>query len=148
MIKESLVFSFCLLLAGCASAGALYVQDVNRPLIELQKIAAKCAPLGLRSTSQNGREFFSQYFQTENRKFKKAEKNQERRFAHILILGDQRPYRIEILVKIERVDPSKDSGYSVVGMDQSLAKVVRNRIRQQLNKRREELNIIDDFRVF
>jgi hypothetical protein len=125
-----------------------------RSLADLQKIAAKSMPLGLRQTSPNGREYFSDYFIASDRKFKPAEKSPVRSYAHVLVLGDRRPYVIEVLVHTEKASKAamaasgNTTGYEEIGLDKGLAKVVRKRVLQQLNKRREDLNIIDDFRVF
>ena len=121
---------------------------MDRPLADLQHLAAKSLPLGLRKTSPNGREFFSNYFITNGRKFKLADKGPERRYAQILVLGDRRPYTLDVVVQIEKVDANAPGGYSIVGTDVGIAKVVKKRLQSQLNKRREDLNIIDDFRVF
>lgn len=148
MIRAFTLIVLLLTLSGCFSPGRLTMSDVDRPLAELQKIAAKCVPLGLRTTSPNGREFYSNYFQAHDRKFKSADKQPERRYAQITILGDRRPYKVEVTVLVERTDTSSLTGYSAVATDLGLADVVKNRVLQQLNKRREDLNIIDDFRVF
>ena len=124
------------------------VNDLDRPLTDLQRIAAKSMPLGLRNTSPNGREYFSNYFQAVDRKFKPAEKENDRSYAHVLVLGDRRPYNIQIFVHKERKSTQAVSGYEEIGLDVGLARTVRKRIIAQLNKRREELNVIDDFRVF
>ena len=136
-----------LFLVSCATKGAVSIPDLNRPMADLQRIAAKSLPLGLRKQSANGREFFSHYFETKNRKFQMAQRGGERRYAHILVLGDRRPYKIDVVVHLERVDP-KTKTYVEVGADLRLAKVIRQRIAQHLSKRREDLNFIDDFRVF
>ncbi len=126
----------------------MMVADLDRSLVDLQRIAARSMPLGLRSTSPNGREYFSNYFQTVDRKFKPADTEKERHYAQVLVLGDRRPYNIQILVHRERKSSTAVSGYEEIGLDLGLARAVRKRILSQLNKRREELNVIDDFRVF
>lgn len=106
-------------------------------------------PLGLRKTSPNGREFFSNYFVTEGRKFKPADKLPQRMYAHILVLGDRRPYSMQVIVHREKAVAGRGAtGFEDVGTDQGIAKVIRRRVVQQLTKRREDMNIIDDFRVF
>lgn len=145
--KVSFLIAYIVIVSGCATNGAATIPEVNRPLADLQKIAAKSLPLGLRKTSENDRELFSHYFETRDRKFRPAQKSEERRFAHIFILGDRRPYQIDVVVQIERRE--KDSPtYVEAGTDAKLAKVIRQRIVQHLSKRREDLNFIDDFRVF
>lgn len=137
-----LAFTFWL---GCSTRGTLEVANLDRPLTDLQSIAARSMPLGLRRTSANGREYFSNYFLAADRRFKPADKGPERSYAHILVLGDRRPYDLEILVHRERLE---GSAYVEFGLDQRIAKVIRSRVVQELTKRREDLNIIDDFRVF
>ncbi|MGE0762903.1 MAG: hypothetical protein AB7N80_06465 [Bdellovibrionales bacterium] len=148
MLLRTFAFAVLVILCGCVSPGGLTVGEVDRPLSELQHIAAKSLPLGLRTTSANGREFFSNYFVAAGRKFKAAEKLRERKYAQIQVLGDRRPYKIQVYVQNERTDAASQTGYSNVGTDLGLAKVIKRRVQQQLNKRREDLNIIDDFRVF
>ena len=64
-------------------------------------------------------------------------------------MGDSRPYAVEVFVTREkRVLRGDDFTYAVVGHDSRLAKELAARIQEQLSKRREDRNIIDDFRVF
>lgn len=149
MRKLVLFSAWALLITGCVTKGANNLTDLDKPLADLQKVVVKSLPLGLRQTSPNGREFYSNYFVAKDRKFKPAANLAERNYAHVLVLGDRRPYDIQIMVKKERMDPAKRAaGYVEAGSDQSLTEVIKKRILLQLNKRREELNIIDDFRVF
>jgi hypothetical protein len=135
--------------AGCSTPGGYKIENLDRPLLDLQAVASKSMPLGLRKTSVNGREYFSQYFIASERKFKPAEKSPVRSYAHIFVLGDRRPYTIQIIVHREKLTKVNGStAFVETGLDHPVAKVVRSRVVQQLNKRREELNIIDDFRVF
>lgn len=93
-------------------------------------------------------EWSSNYFLTRGRKFVPAQTAPRRMYAHVYILGDRRPYVVEVYVKKERrVSPGTNT-YADDGLDQELARVIQKRIQQQLSKRREELNIIDDFRIF
>ena len=133
------------LLISCSTPGGLTVPDVDRPLLDLQRIASKSLPMGLRSVSTNGREYFSKYFIVVGRKFKSAEKLVERKYAHLLVLGDRRPYTIQVIVPIEKSIGGKTV---IIGTDSAVAEVIRKRIRQQLTLRREDPNIIDEFRAF
>ncbi len=135
--------------AGCASWGSgVRIENLERPLNELQRAASMSLPLGQRRVDKNGLEFFSRYFVTKGRKFMPAETAPVRYFAHVYILGDRRPYVIEVFVKREKRVSPRGGDYAEDGTDQELATVVQRRIQQQLSKRREEVNIIDDFRVF
>lgn len=130
------------------SFGSVSISDVDRPLLDIQKIVQRSLPLGLRETSANGREFYSNYFLPKDRRFKPAEKLPERYYAHILVLGDARPYNIQVRVRRQKVESVREGIYRDLGSDQTIAKAIQRRVQDQLNKRREDLNIIDDFRVF
>jgi hypothetical protein len=137
------------LVAGCVSMPSVQVEGLNRPLADLQKIAARSLPLGQRKISSNGREFYSNYFVALAHEFKPADSLSNRNFAQILVLGDRRPYAIQVVVYREQFSNElSGGGYRTSGTDQTLAHVVLNKINRELNKRREDLNIIDDFRVF
>lgn len=134
---------------GCASWGTgIRIENLERPLQEIQKAVAQSLPLGQRRIESGGMEFYSQYFLTRGRKFVPAQTAPRRLFAHVYILGDRRPYVVEVYVKKERRVSPNSNAYAEDGLDQGLAKVIQQRIQQQLTKRREELNIIDDFRIF
>ncbi len=148
MIQKVLVVLGCAFLTGCMSFGSVSISDVDRPLLDIQKIVQRSLPLGLRETSTNGREFYSNFFLAKDRRFKPAEKMPERYYAHVLILGDARPYTIKVHVRRQKVESVREGIYRDLGADHSLAKAIQRRIQEQLNKRREDLNIIDDFRVF
>ncbi len=51
-----------LFLSGCVSTNAIRIENLNKPISDLQKIVISGLPVGLRSQSTNGREFYSQYF--------------------------------------------------------------------------------------
>lgn len=128
---------------------ALKINEVDRPLGELRAIVAGILPTGQRAVSPNGRELLSRHFVVEGPEFKPAADALTRYFARILILGDRRPYNIEILVTQEkRVLKNEQFTYAVTGYSSRLAKELEKRLRTELTKRREDLNIIDDFRVF
>lgn len=148
-----LVICLCFSLAGCATLGnrnSVTVKDIDWPLSELRSIAATVLPTGTRAISPNGRELLSRHFILEGRTgYKPAADATERYFAQVLILGDRRPYDVEILVTLERrVLRGNQFTYIVEGYDYKLAKELEVKLRQELTKRREDLNIIDDFRVF
>jgi hypothetical protein len=129
---------------------ALLVNDIDWPLAELRTVAASILPVGQRAISPNGRELLSKHFILEGaRGYKPAGDATERYFASVLILGVRRPYDVEILVTLERrVLRGNQFTYIVDGYDYKLAKELERKFRQELTKRREDLNIIDDFRVF
>lgn len=148
MRRLFLSLSSLFLLTNCASFGGAKIENVNRSLMDLQKHVTKALPLGLRKTSPNGREFYSNYFIARDRNFRPADNLPVRSYAHILILGAERPYLIRIYVQNERAVSGGSHEYSDDGGDPAMARVIRQRLDDQLNKRREDINIIDDFRVF
>jgi len=146
-----ILFSF---LTGCASSlgnrNALRINEVDWPLGEIRAVVASLLPAGQRGMSPNGRELLSRHFVLEGRSgYKPAGDATERYFAQFLILGDRRPYDVEILVTQERrVLRGNQFTYVVTGYDTRLAKELERKLRTELTKRREDRNIIDDFRVY
>ncbi len=105
--------------------------------------------MGVRTVSPNGREFLSKYFVIGEKEYKPADDALDRYYVQIIVLGDRRPYDIEISATREkRVLRGEDFTYVVTGHDRRLAKELVTQLREQLTKRREDRNIIDDFRVF
>lgn len=123
------------------------IDNLDIPLQILQKQVVATLPLGLRTNSVNGREFYSKYYIPSKKGNMAAANSRNRYSAHFIILGDRRPYNIEIsVIKEERDDDN--SGYYETGHEERLAKELETSLRTRLTKRREELNIIDDFRAF
>ena len=154
MLTKHLLFFAVLTLTGCATAlgnrNAMKVQAIDWPLGELRAVATSVLPVGPRATSPNGREILSRHFTLEGaRGYRPAADATERYYASILILGDRRPYDVQILVTLERrVLRGNQFTYIIEGYDTRLAKELERKFRLELTKRREDLNIIDDFRVF
>lgn len=138
-----LIFNFIL---GCTTTGSLTIDNLQVSIGDLQKLVTSQLPLGLRQQSQNGREFSSEYFVVKQGDYVQAVSSARRNYAKISILGDRRPYNLEIIVFAEERDGSGQ--YRVVKYDEGMARVISRRIEQALHKRREDRNIIDDFRVF
>ena len=138
------------LLTSCSSLyKPLRVDEVQSPLAEIRHEAMKALPLGLRLSSPNGRELNSLYYIIKNGQYVDAVDQNQRWTAKIVIPGERRPYDVEIYVfKEVRVDSSHGIEYRTVGQDLRLAKRVKDELLKRLAQRREDLNIIDDFRVF
>jgi len=156
MLKPLLVavIAAFMLSAGCASFSttpnyALLIKNVDWPLQDLSSLVAYELPTGLRTTSENGREFYSKHFILDGPKYKPAGDAVERYTATVIVLGDSRPYDIEIFVtKEKRVLTGSGFDYAEIGHNVMLARELEYKLRQELSKRREDRNIIDDFRVF
>lgn len=125
------------------------VPDLQASVSDLRACIVAIMPVGHRAISPNGRELLSKHFIIENRQFKPAGDALERYFVKFLVLGDRRPYTVEIVVAIEeRTLVGNSFTYKVVDYDLKLAKELERKLREQLTKRLEDRNIIDDFRVF
>lgn len=140
-----------LFLWGCSSNyKPLYIDNASQSLAVIRQSAMSSLPMGLMSSSPNGRELKSRYFVIEGKgkgKFVDGIQKSPRYQALITILGERRPYEVQVWVmKEERINGSYQ--YKVSGQDIRLANLVKGRLKEQLAKRREDMNIIDDFRVF
>ncbi len=120
------------------------IPDIDKSLVDLQRIAEESLPVGRRSVSRNAREFYSEYFVEKDGKFESYEKGDTRYYAIIRVLGDRRPYDMDVDV----VEEHKHSRFQKVGSDERLARVIKRRVQKTLYERREDRNIIDDFRPF
>jgi len=117
----------------------------------LRKAVRNSVPLGTRQVSEGGMRFTSKYFRVGKKSFLKPLNSDVRLFAEIWIRGDRRPYTIEISVIKQKLSQSSQvtlESFQIVGTDQKVGQLIKRRIIKQLSKRREDLNIIDDFRVF
>jgi hypothetical protein len=155
MPSKLLLSSLIIFLSGCITMGvsspkyALVIRNVDWPLQDLSALVAYEVPTGLRTTSPNGREFYSKYFVLDGAKYKLAGDATDRYTATITVLGDSRPYDIEIFVTHEkRVLRQSAFDYVEVGHDMMLARELEFKLKSELAKHREDRNIIDDFRVF
>lgn len=143
-----------ILLTGCAvlqrKPPSIRLTEVEGSLSDLRSAAAAACPLGHRGVSSNGREILSKHFLVSgNGDVRPAGDALERYFASITILGDRRPYEIEVFVAHEkRVLRGDDFVYVIDYYDTLLARDISRKLEVELAKRREDRNIIDDFRVF
>lgn len=92
----------------------------------------------------------SHYFLVGKTKFLPPINSEKRYYADVLIRGDRRPYSIEISVFHQVMQKTNGAigRFETIGQDRKLSEMVRKQIVEHLSKRREDLNIIDDFRVF
>lgn len=147
-MRKQLLLLAIFTLVGCTHGG-VRMENIDVPLVEIQKAVVNSLPLGKRTVSTNGREFFSEYFVVVEKRARPASKLGKRYYAHVYVLGDRRPYIIEGLVRKEVREKGKiGPEYSDAGIDSRLSKVLMRKIKNNLSKRREDRNIIDDFRVF
>ncbi len=70
----------------------------------------------------------------------------ERYSTRVTILGDRRPYDIQVQVLIE--DRDDEGGFELTDRDDDKAATLADKIKKALNQSRDTRNIIDDFRSF
>lgn len=148
---QLMFLAWAVLSVGCSHLyKPLRIDEAHYPLAQLRQSSLRSLPVGLRSSSTNGRELLSQYFVLKAGKYQEAIDLPTRWFAKIVILGERRPYEVEIYVFKEQRREGVERGveYQIEGQDFRIAKRVKGELLQKLAQRREDLNIIDDFRVF
>lgn len=99
-----------------------------------------------RGVSQNGREILSKYYDKRNKAIEKMDMARERLYTRVTVLGDRRPYDIQVEVFVE--SRTSDGGFEPLDRDDDRASVIAEKIRQALNQSRDKRNVIDDFRSF
>jgi len=144
-VAKKLIIFILFSMMGCASR-EYTISDLNIPTPELQKIVISSLPVGQNGESKSGRKFVSKYFKKEKGSFVESDSGSKRYFAEITILGDRRPYSIEVQVYLEQKDVG--TNYVTKTLDKGMSRVIMRRIQYQLYKRRDDRNVIDDFRVF
>ncbi len=143
-----------LVFAACATPGSERLTELDAPLPLLQKIVVKSFPTGRRSISANDREFISNYFIPDNdvQFWTKPEaKDKTRFYARVTVLGDQRPYVIEIVVICEKVAKawgSTQAAFQEVGVSHEYSSQLARKIKEDLTKGLKNRNVIDEFRIF
>lgn len=104
------------------------------------------ATTGLRGKSANGREIVSRYQIPGSQSRENAGMQRERAYSRLLILGDRRPYTIQVQHVIE----TKTSGgsYELKAYDETVAQDVMKKMLQFLVTRPDREDFIDDFKTF
>jgi hypothetical protein len=148
--KISSLFAINLILvmiSGCSTPQYQTTPDISLSVGTITKVVISSFPGGLREKSQNGRELLSEYFSpTQDDPHFDSEKSQYRAYVKAIVLGDRRPYTLDLGVFIEeRVGPKV---YNLVMNDKKLTTKYHNIINEKLAQSREDRNVIDDFRPF
>lgn len=139
--------SFCL--EACASVSA---STLDYSLANIYTAIEHTLSMGIQKNSENHREFYSRPFLVTQEPDSKKEGYHDRGVAKVLVLGDSRPYTVEVEVSVER--GTKGGGkkqeveYSHDHYDKKLAKKILDGIMRRLDRRQHDENIIDDFKPF
>ena len=144
-----------LALAGCSTTQSN--NHVDHPLTAIYSVVTAEMSMGIQRYSENHRIFYSRPFMVNHRqdptKPKTKPRFRERGIAEVSILGDERPYTIEVEVRIERAElrpgvPENKLEYSHQRYDKGLANKLLTNIINHLDKNEAKQNVIDDFRPF
>lgn len=126
------------------STGGVTLENQNYSLGDLRK--AITANIGdPRSISENQRTFISTYFSPKPDKKFDAQKSKQRAYAKVVVLGERRPYDLDISIIIEE---RSQVGYSEIGEDPAQAEQLLESIKKKLHQSIDDRNVIDDFRAF
>jgi hypothetical protein len=134
-----------LLWSGCVTRTP--INDVMAPLASIRARIISVYPGGVRIQSENGRMITSHYYNPENPDSDEdADQMNERAFVVSTILGERRPYRIDVKGYIEtRLGRGR---YSAPKRDQLVETQMIEQIKAALANRPEERSVLDDFRAF
>lgn len=142
ILLRTLSFVFLL---GCQTKGVV-LRETPLNISETRKAVASVIGQP-RATSINGRELVSRYYDRKGNTDELALKNnRERLSTHVIILGDRRPYDIQIEVVVEIRD--REGKYQVVDRDEGRAEKIAKDIQNALVQSRDNRNLIDDFRPY
>lgn len=147
------------MLSGCAS---VHLNDLDYSLADIQKGITLTVPKGIAKISVNRRTFSSKYFDPSSLNVERSTQRssdifRERATVVATILGDSRPYTVELEVIVEedlsdmksqKNDDFIDGQFSTVGSDKKLARYFRDRLANYLARLERNKNLIDDFRPF
>ena len=144
LFAATLLLTGLFLITGCRTGGVI-LRETPLSISETRRIIVSITGEP-RSLSQNGRELESKYFDKKNQPIEKMDMARERFYSHITVLGDRRPYDIQVEVLVEgRVENGQ---FELVDRDDGRAAILAEKIRVALNQSRDTRNVIDDFRSF
>lgn len=133
-----------LFLAGCQTGGVVLHET---PLSISDTRVAIVTVIGEpRIVSPNGRELYSKFYDRKGNPIDRMELAKERSYTLVTVLGDRRPYDIQVEVLTEERD--EDGVFELVDRDDQRAVPIADKIKKALNESLVNRNIIDDFRSF
>jgi len=104
------------------------------------------ATMGVRGKSHNGREIVSRYQSMDGDEYESGATKKVRGYARILILGERRPYDLQVQFVVEEV--GDDGEYYVKEFADDRANKILKKVLELLVRRPEQKDFIDDFRTF
>ncbi|MCJ8275727.1 MAG: hypothetical protein HRT44_05300 [Bdellovibrionales bacterium] len=135
-----------LLCASCVSKKrGLRTKEIRQPLRVVRKAVEYALIKSILRKSENTRIYFSKYHEPGQDLSKRPKGNLKRAQVIIGILGDKRPYIVEVAYRIESYSNGK---YRIKGYDKRQAKVYLELVEEYLASRREGVDMIDGFRPY
>ncbi|MDG0814873.1 hypothetical protein [Bdellovibrio svalbardensis] len=138
------ICSSALLLSSCRTGG-IVLRETPLNVSETRKVIVSVIGEP-RMVSENGREMASKYYDKKGKEIAKMDMAKERYSTRVTILGDRRPYDIQVQVLIE--DRDTEGGFELTDRDDDKAAAIAEKIKKALNQSRDSRNVIDDFRSF
>ncbi len=145
---RSLSFVLLFNVIGCSSlpSGPYAERDtVNASVAGILRAFDRAA-VGIRGRSANGRELVSKYHSATGDGYDYADTKAERAYSKLRILGERRPYTLQVQVIIEKRNAK--GTYKMVNYDLEKAEKVLKGLIDYLVTRPEREDFIDDFRPF
>lgn len=130
-------------LSACQTGGAM-IRDTPMSLGQIRTVTTTVIG-DPRKTNENGHELESGYFDKKRKPLERPNEAKERYYVRVTILGDRRPYDIQVQCFVEARIPD---GYEDAGEDDGLADEWAAEIKKALHESREKRNFIDDFKAF
>jgi hypothetical protein len=151
MLKFLALMLFAVGFLGCSSTQT--ASHLEYPLNSIYSALDNVMKMGIQRSSENRRELTYRPFITKQDPEVKKAGFHDRGVATVLILGDGRPYTLEVSVDIERGKIADKKiktpiEYSHDHYDKDLAKKLLGKILDLLDRRQRDNNIIDDFKAF
>lgn len=137
-----LLASLSLTLSGCITSG-FYLDDVNRNMQDIRTAISNL--YGIQSVSDNERVIITPPLKADPNDPTPPKLMKARVYARVVLVNDQRPYRMHVQVYQER----KVKGEWVeLDIDERLSEEFAREIYRELINSRDNRNVIDDFRAF
>ncbi len=141
-------FSLLMLLLCLGCAPKPVISEANYSLEAISRATYK-ALIKIRKVSQNRREFVSDYLTADGKLWDPLSNAIQRITAKVIVLGESRPYSIEIQTIVEERS-SNEPGYSArfkrVGKSKALVEQLAFRIQDELRRNKDQN--LDDFKPF
>jgi len=146
MIRKTVVPFLLLLsslyLTGCVTSG-FYLDDVNRSMGDIRTAVKNV--YGIQSMNHNQRILITPPLKKNLNDPTPIKDLRERVYARIVIVGDQRPYRVLVEVYEEN---KVENDWVELDVDEGLSKEFARELNLELIESRDKRNVIDDFRAF